>query len=220
MLLQRSLSDSPAANGALEERLLTAHPRQDVLLFYINRPSVIVGRNQQIEAEVNTAYCRAHGIEIVRRISGGGTVYHDCGNINYAFICNRGTTPALDMDFATPILAALQSTGVAATVGVRKELRVDGKKISGAASHITRDRILFHGTLLHRTDLNRLSRALQGNPALRGRSVASVPDPVINIADITGGTETTEGFLDKLLAFFSEYYACQQFNPACSYPVD
>jgi lipoate-protein ligase A len=203
MQLLRSLSDDPSVNCALEERLLTESPAQeDILLFYINRPSVIVGRNQLIEAEVNTAWCREHGIEVVRRISGGGTVYHDYGNINYAFICCRSATPALDMDFASPLLTALQSLGITATVGARKELLVDGKKISGTASHITRDRILFHGTLLHRTDLTCLACALQGNPALRGRSVASIPAPVANLADLTANTETTEAFLTRLMRFF------------------
>ena len=77
MHLLRSISDSPTFNCALEEYLLTERPFRDVLLFYINRPSVIVGRNQKIEAEVNTEYCRLHGIEVIKRISGGGTVYHD-----------------------------------------------------------------------------------------------------------------------------------------------
>lgn len=93
MLLLRSISDSPAFNCALEEYLLTERPAGDVLLFYINRPSVIVGRNQRIEAEVDTGYCCEHGIEVVRRLSGGGTVFHDYGNINYAFIADKGSVP-------------------------------------------------------------------------------------------------------------------------------
>lgn len=96
MLLLRSISDSPAFNCALEEYLLTERPAGDVLLFYINRPSVIVGRNQRIEAEVDTGYCCEHGIEVVRRLSGGGTVFHDYGNINYAFIADKGSVPVLD----------------------------------------------------------------------------------------------------------------------------
>ncbi|MDR0844173.1 MAG: lipoate--protein ligase family protein [Tannerella sp.] len=207
MQLLKSRSDSPAYNAALENDLLTGLPEpEEVLLFYINRPSVIVGRNQQIAAEVNTAYCQAHGIEVIKRISGGGTVYHDYGNINYAFITRKGSTPALEMDFATPIIAALQSLGVTATAGKRKELLINGKKISGTASHVTRNRILFHGTLLHRSNLEQLSFALQGDPLLRGRRIASVPSPVVNISDITGTTETTEVFLKQLLNFFVEYY--------------
>ena len=136
--LVRSISDSPVLNGLLEEHLLTERPLGDVLLFYINRPSVIVGRNQRIEAEVDTDYCLRHGIEIVRRLSGGGTVYHDYGNINYAFIVDKDERPVLDRDFATPIIDALRPLGVEAVSGERKELLVGGYKISGTASHVAR----------------------------------------------------------------------------------
>lgn len=206
MWLIKSSSDDPVINGKLEEKYLTEYPLQDILLFYINRPSVIVGRNQCIEAEVNVSYCRQHNIEIVKRVSGGGTVYHDYGNINYAFIVPKGNTPVMEMDFATPIIEALHSFGINAAVGQRKELLVDNKKISGTASHVTRDRILFHGTLLHQTDLSHLKYALQGNPSARGKNVASIPSPVINLAEITKTNETTEEFLSHLLHFFEDYY--------------
>lgn len=162
MLLLRSISDSPAFNCALEEYLLTERPAGDVLLFYINRPSVIVGRNQRIEAEVDTGYCCEHGIEVVRRLSGGGTVFHDYGNINYAFIADKGLRPGARPDFGVPIVAALRANGIEATVGARKELLAAGYKISGTASHVTRTSQLFHGTLLHRTDLERLDYTLRG----------------------------------------------------------
>jgi lipoate-protein ligase A len=206
MRLLRSLSDAPRQNGALERRFLSEPFAPDVLLFYINRPSVIVGRNQQIEAEVNTAYCREQGIEVFRRISGGGAVYQDYGNINYAFVCGKTDASFLDMDFAKPIREALHTFGITATTGKRKELLAEGRKISGTASHVTRDRILFHGTLLHRTDLCRMSRALQGDPTLRGRSIASVPSPVANLSDLTGDSESTAAFLEKLLLFFEDCY--------------
>ena len=206
MRLVRSISDSPVLNGLLEEHLLTERPLGDVLLFYINRPSVIVGRNQRIEAEVDTDYCLRHGIEIVRRLSGGGTVYHDYGNINYAFIVDKDERPVLDRDFATPIIDALRPLGVEAVSGERKELLVGGYKISGTASHVARTRILFHGTLLHRTDLGALDRALRGDVSKRGRKVASVPSPVMNLATLTGEQETTEHFLGRLIGFFENYY--------------
>jgi lipoate-protein ligase A len=201
------MSDAPAQNGALERRFLSEQPgAPDILLFYINRPSVIVGRNQRMEAEVDTAYCREEGIEVFRRISGGGTVYQDYGNINYAFICGETDVPFPDRDFATPLRNALHAFGVAVTVGRRKELLAGERKISGTASHITRGRILFHGTLLYRTDLDRMSRALRGNPALRGRCIASVPSPVANLADLTGHPDSTTAFLEKLLLFFEDCY--------------
>jgi lipoate-protein ligase A len=208
------MSDSPAYHCRLEKQILTAPPAgsEDVLLLYVNRPSVIVGRNQQIEAEADVDYCRRHGIEIVRRISGGGAVYHDYGNINYAFIVGRGTAPALDRDFLAPVLAALQSAGVNATVGARRDLRVDGKKISGTASFVTADRILFHGTLLHRTDLDRLARALHGDIAKRGKRIASVPDEVMNLSEITDLHESTDEFLDRTGRFLADYYRADRIS--------
>ena len=206
MLLIKSTSDAPALNGELERKYLTECPAKDVLLFYINRPSVIVGCNQSIEAEVNTLFCQQHDIEIYKRVSGGGAVYHDYGNINYAFITPKGETSVLEIDFATPIITALYSLGIKAIVGARKELLVNNKKISGTASHITRDRILFHGTLLHQTNLYQLNQTLQGNESVRGKYVASIPSPVVNLNDLIQSNESTEQFLNRLLHFFEAYY--------------
>lgn len=211
MLLLRSISDSPVLHCALEEFFLTERPSVDVLLFYINRPSVIVGRNQHIAAEINVPYCQAHDIEVVRRLSGGGTVYHDYGNINYAFMTDKETGGGvLDRDFTAPIVDALHAIGIKATVGARKELLLDGYKISGTASHVTRTRQLFHGTLLHRTNLSVLSHTLQGDRSQRGKSVASVPSPVTNITARDGSSESTEAFLDRLLDFFLDYYQTEK----------
>ena len=206
MLLIKSTSDDPVFNGELEKKYLTECSIQNVLLFYINRPSVIIGRNQCTEAEVNIPYCQQHHIKIYKRISGGGTVYHDYGNINYAFIVPKGNISVLEMDFATPLIKALQSFGVDAKAGNRKELLVNDKKISGTASHVTRDRILFHGTLLFQANLNHLNKALQGNQSIRGKKVASIPSPVINIKEIIKTNDSTNTFLNHLLHFFEEYY--------------
>jgi lipoate-protein ligase A len=212
MQLLRSLSDEPQTNCALEASLLAG--KQEILLFYINRPSVIIGRNQCMEAEADMDYCRRNDIAVVRRTSGGGAVYHDYGNINYAFICNRSAKFVLDTDFTAPVAAALRSFGVEAVVGARKELLSNGRKISGTASYVTRGRILFHGTLLYRTDLEQLARALNGNPALRGRCLSSRPSPVANIAEITGNRENTEEFLERLMTFFITCYGYQRISTA------
>ncbi|MDR2139713.1 MAG: lipoate--protein ligase family protein [Tannerella sp.] len=220
MLLLRSMSGAPSQNGALERRLLSEQPgAPDRLLFYINRPSVIVGRNQRIEAEVDTAYCRRQGIEVFRRISGGGAVYQDYGNINYAFVCGKTDAAFMDMDFATPIRDALRAFGITATVGTRGELLAGGRKISGTAAHVMRSRILFHGTLLYRTDLRRMSRALQGDSTLRGRCIASVPAPVVNLSDLTGSSESTTSFLEKLLLFFEDRYGVETALALCETSV-
>lgn len=197
--------NSPTLNCALEEQLLTER-QDDVLLLYINTPSVVVGRYQTVEAEADVEYCKANGIEVVRRISGGGAVYHDEGNINYAFIVSKNDALALDRDFTAPIIAALQHLGVKASVGKRKEIRCGEYKISGTAAHVSRSRQLFHGTLLYNTDLQKLQKALQGKASLRGRGIASVPDRVKNIADILQSSDTAEMFLQRLKDFLLQYY--------------
>ncbi len=196
----------PAVNLSAEERLLTER-RHDVLFLYVNGPSVIVGRNQCPEAEADTGFCRAHGIPVLRRISGGGTVYHDPGNVNFSFLLNRGEVSVLDGDFLTPVVRALASFGLSVEVGSRRELLLEGRKISGTAAHVTRDRQLFHGTLLYDTDLAMLRRVLRGDASRRGRRVASVSSPVTNIADHLPERWTTGEFLRRLADFFREYYA-------------
>jgi lipoate-protein ligase A len=196
----------PQINLREEKRWFTEHSAGDVLLLYIDGPSVIVGRNQLPEAEADLDYCRRHGIPVIRRLSGGGAVYHDPGNINYAFIVDASKEGALDRDFLTPVIAALRSQGIDATVGPRKELLVEGKKISGTASHISRGRQLFHGTLLLDTDLERMRRTLNGNPALRGRHVASVSSPVANLSGILAQKTTAPEFMERLALFFERYF--------------
>ena len=203
---------SPVRNCALEEYMVTER-HDDVLLLYRNTPSVILGRNQTVAAEIDGDFCRAHGIEVVRRLSGGGAVYHDLGNINYAFVSNKEASPVLDRDFLRPVVTLLQVLGVEATTGKRKELLAGGRKISGTASHVTRNRQLFHGTLLHRTDLHMLEQALRGDRTARGKGVASVPSPVANIAEMLHSDETTEAFLERFGALLLQYYGLSGYSP-------
>lgn len=204
--------NSPERNCALEEYMVTER-HDDVLLLYRNMPSVILGRNQTVAAEIDGDFCRAHGIEVVRRLSGGGAVYHDLGNINYAFVSNKEASPVLDRDFLRPVVTVLQALGIEATVGKRKELLAGDRKISGTASHVTRNRQLFHGTLLHRTDLHMLERALRGDRTARGKGVASVPSPVVNIAELLHSDETTEAFLERFGALLLQYYELSGYSP-------
>ncbi|MDR2814059.1 MAG: lipoate--protein ligase family protein [Prevotellaceae bacterium] len=200
MQIMRSLWNDSARNCALEERLLKERS-DDTLLLYINSPSVVVGRHQTIAAEVDEQFCAERHIPVVRRISGGGAVYHDEGNINYAFIVNTGGALALDRDFTAPMVAALRAFGLDAVAGSRKEIRCGGYKISGTASHVSGSRQLFHGTLLHNANLQWLERALKGNPALRKKGIPSIPDKVANIAPLLPAHETTEQFLRRIADF-------------------
>lgn len=205
MKILKSLVTDPQRNLALERELLEREG-EDFLLLYINRPSVVVGRNQQPEAEADLEWCRRNGIPVVRRISGGGTVYHDEGNVNYSFITARGKTPLLDSRPHAPVIAALAEMGIEAVAGSRGELRVDGLKISGTASYVKGARQMFHGTLLFDTDLAAMRSALAGNPGARGRKIASVPAETTNLAPLAAGVESTGMFLDRLAGFFARYY--------------
>lgn len=119
----------------------------------------------------------------------------------------------MDRDFLTPIVSVLRHIGINATVGHRKELLVDGRKISGTASHVTRNRQLFHGTLLHRSDIEVLHHALRGDRSVRGKGVASVPSPVVNMSDLLGNDDTTEQFLNHIGSLLLEYYHLEDYTP-------
>ena len=125
----------------------------------------------------------------------------------------RNTPSVLDRDFLRPVVTLLQVLGVEATAGKRKELLAGGRKISGTASHVTRNRQLFHGTLLHRTDLHMLEQALRGDRTARGKGVASVPSPVANIAELLHSDETTEAFLERFGALLLQYYGLSGYSP-------
>ena len=157
-----STSNSPTFNLAAEEFLFTE--RQDDLLFmYVNNPSVIIGSNQAIRNEVDLEFCALNKIQVVRRMSGGGAVYHDEGNLNYCFISNKmANKPVLSSDFVLPIVEVLSALGIPVTIGKRKDLWLTGEfKISGTASHIGKMRELHHGTLLYDANLDALENALR-----------------------------------------------------------
>lgn len=175
----------PAYHLALEEYLFYQE-KEEFALFYVNSPSVIIGCNQVWENEVDDDYCTQQGILVVRRMSGGGAVYHDSGNLNYSFITNQSENrTSLSAEFLQPVVAALTHFGFQAVVGKRKDLWLpDGYKISGTASHIAAKRELHHGTLLYNTDLDKLAGALNPvNNEHKAKGIASVPSPVKNIID-------------------------------------
>ena len=195
--LVRSISDSPVLNGLLEEHLLTERPLGDVLLFYINRPSVIVGRNQRIEAEVDTDYCLRHGIEIVRRLSGGGTVYHDFGTVNFTHIVPAGHH--IDMKQLCFPLAEVLRQWVPRLEISGNDLVIDGRKIGGTAQRQFPGRRLFHGCLLYRTDLVRLAELLTPSAEkLQRHGVASVRARVANLSEFYETAPPVEQFLADL----------------------
>ncbi len=186
----------PVRNFALEGELLERR-EGDFVLLYINSPCVVIGRNQVAGAEANLEWCAAAGVPVLRRESGGGAVWHDGGNINWAF-----TGPAQGgLDDKAPIetmIVALRGMGIDARPGPRGEIVAGGTKIGGTASCVRRGRRLFHGTLLWDSDLDSMSRALAGDPTKRGRAVASTPSPVANLRAVTGSDATATQFMNTL----------------------
>ncbi|BAH74654.1 lipoate--protein ligase [Solidesulfovibrio magneticus] len=171
----------PAVNLATEEWLLK-NAATDVFMLWRNAPAVIVGRNQNTRAQIDEAFVRERGIPVVRRLSGGGAVFHDLGNVNFTFISLGGG--AMDFrGFTAPILAAVAALGVQCAFEGRNDLTIEGQKFSGNAQHVWRDRVLHHGTLLFDADVSHLTGALRVDPEkYRDKAVKSVEKRVTNIA--------------------------------------
>lgn len=175
-----SPSTIPSFNLAAEEYLFKKQG-QDFLFLYVNDPSVIVGSNQVVMNEVDIDFCIENDITIIRRLSGGGAVYHDSGNFNYSFI-QDGTDAPLSAQFVQPIIETLHSMNIPVNIGKRKDIWLKGKKISGTASHLSKGRELHHGTLLYNSDLDKLQKALTSKQKdYKRKGTPSVPSPVINI---------------------------------------
>ncbi len=184
MLLIVSRSHYAPYNIATEEYILQ-NLAEDVFLLYRNAPSIIVGRHQNTLAEINPDYVKEHGIPVVRRLTGGGTVFHDLGNLNYSFIVKRG--PQEDRSFAkytAPVLSALQELGVDARLEGRNDLTIGGLKFSGNARANYSEKVQQHGTILFSAKIADLSQALRANPLkFADKAVKSVAARVTNITD-------------------------------------
>ena len=175
----------PYWNLAAEEYLLKAWDAP-VFRLWRNAPAVIVGRNQNAHAEINRPFVEERGIAVVRRLSGGGAVFHDLGNVNFTFIDRKNgdeASGAMFRRFTAPILSALRELGVEARLEGRNDLTIGGAKFSGNAMCIEGDRVLMHGTLLFSASVEDLSQALlPRKEKYEGRGVQSVRSRVTNIA--------------------------------------
>ena len=176
----------PRINLAIEEHLLRqVDLGEDILLFYINAPSIIIGRNQNTLAEINHRYVAQRGITVVRRVSGGGAVYHDLGNLNFSFITRfeRGSFQNF-RKFTEPAIRVLREMGVPAELSGRNDILVNGRKVSGTAQYRGRERMISHGTLLFDARLDEVSDALNVKmDKIVAKGIKSVRSRVANISE-------------------------------------
>lgn len=177
---------------------------EPILLFYINKPSIIIGRNQNTAEEINQAYIDEHDITVVRRMSGGGAVYHDLGNFSFCFIKDDDGSFRDFKSFTEPMIEALHKMGATgAELQGRNDLLIDGKKFSGNAMYSKDGRMTAHGTILFDSDLNEIQNALKPRKAkIESKGIKSVRSRVTNIkpyVDEQYQNLTTEEFRDLVL---------------------
>ena len=180
MLYIQNTSNDPYFNLAAEEYLLT-QKQENIFLLWVNSDVIVVGRNQNTMAEINYDYVTEQNIAVVRRLTGGGAVFHDKGNLNFTFIENH--REALDFSyFGNIIIGALQKLGLDARLSGRNDLTIEGKKFSGHAATVYQGRHLHHGTLMLNLMVDTLGKALKTDPQkIAGKGVKSVRSRVTNI---------------------------------------
>ena len=202
-------SNDPAYNIALEAYAFRELVNEDELfILWINRPAIIVGKHQNTIQEINKEYTDAHGIKVVRRLSGGGAVYHDLNNLNYTIISNKADEGAFDFKtFSQPVIATLADLGVKAEFTGRNDLEIDGKKFCGNAQAYYKGRMMHHGCLLFDVDMSVLGQALKvSKDKIESKGVKSVRARVTNIVDELPEKITVNEFSDKILEKMKEFY--------------
>ena len=200
MLLIDSPSNNAHFNIASEEYLLNRFPTEDIFLLYVNAPSIIVGKFQNTLAEINLDYVDEKKIKVVRRMSGGGSVYHDLGNLNFSFHTLLGEKDFGDFSFFTqPVLTMLNALGVPAELKGRNDLLVEGKKFSGNAKLARQGKMIQHGTILLNSEMEVLGEALKINPLkFIDKAIKSNRARVTNLIHYLPKTTTTQTLKDLL----------------------
>ncbi len=197
----------PLFNIAAEEFVLKNF-EEEVFMLWTSAPSVVVGKHQNTVSEVNTLYAYKNGIPVIRRISGGGTVVHGPGNLNYTQI-TTGTNQNRLIDFRAftkPIMEFLKQYGIEARFEGKNNLTVEGKKFSGNSAHVAKNRIIHHGTLLYDMDEELLEKAIKPRAAqISDKSIPSVRATTLNLKEKLTAIGSFEEFKQKLEEFLSDY---------------
>ena len=202
--------DIPYYNMALESMLVNEDLEDDYFFFYVNAPSVIIGKNQNTLAEINPSFIKENNIHVARRLTGGGAVYHDKGNLNYSFIV-RGSTESIDFrKYTQPVIDALTKLGIKCELSGRNDILIEGRKISGNAQLVKKDRVLHHGTLMVDVDINNMLEALNVSELkIESKAIKSVRSRVANISEYLNKDFTVTQLRDFLL---EEFYASAKFE--------
>lgn len=177
-------TDDAEFNLAAEQYIFDELPRdRSWFMLWQNRKAVIIGKYQNTLAEIDESFIRENGIQVVRRLSGGGAVYHDLGNLNFTFITDAGNAEKLNMKlFCEPVVRALASLGVNAEINGRNDMTIDGRKFSGNAQYMRDGRIMHHGTIMFDSDLETVSSALRVDPEkIQSKGTKSVRSRVTNV---------------------------------------
>jgi lipoate-protein ligase A len=196
----------PFFNLALEELLLKSR-KSEYLILGINDPVVVIGKHQAAHREVNTEYVTENRIPVIRRISGGGTVFHDRGNLNFTFI--RQSEEGKQVDFrkyTRPVIDFLASLGIEAELEGKSDIKVNSLKISGNAEHVYRNRVLHHGTLLFSASMEMLKNSIRTDKSCYNtRAVDSNPSSVLNLDKRLAGFSDINDFRNEMLHYFTGY---------------
>lgn len=202
----------PYLNLAIEEYLFQ-NSRDNVFILWQNEPCIVIGKNQNPYAEIDISVAKEKNIKIVRRITGGGTVYHDLGNLNYTFISNDDAC-GIDFDkFTAPIISALATMGITATLSGRNDIEVDGKKISGNAQCKKGGRVLHHGTLLFDSDLEFLSGVLSvDREKIQAKAIRSTRARVTNIKELLSAPIDINEFIRLISEYVVKEFSAEPFE--------
>jgi lipoate---protein ligase len=207
MLIIKRHNTDPYFNLATEEYVLKNFD-DDSFMLWRNEPSIIVGKHQNTLAEINLDYVNENKIKVVRRLSGGGAVFHDLGNINFTFTRQGDHHTLVDFrKFTEPIIEVMQKLGIEARFEGRNDLTIDGRKFSGNAEHVYKDRVLHHGTLLFSSEMTDLSSALKVDPSkFSDKAVKSVRSRVTNISEHLKEPLEIEEFMELINQHVNEKY--------------
>lgn len=208
-------STDPSWNLALEQYIFDhLDNTRSYFMLWQNANTIVIGKNQNTTLEINQDYVRKHHIHVVRRLSGGGAVYHDLGNLNFTFIVDADRMQQINFHvFCQPIIDTLASYGISASLSGRNDITIDGKKFSGNSQYIKNHRVMHHGTLMFSSDLTVVQNALNvRREKLISKGVSSVSSRITNICQYLPEDVTLDDFKQRLLAQIAKAEALHKYT--------